>query len=77
MTGRVLSSTEQQFFCYLDNERQAVEFAKLVTLPDHASLELIEATVAMILVKAKEAADGEPSRIEYVCGHRRDSWRKQ
>lgn len=76
MTGRVLTGTEQQLFNYLDNERQAVEFAKHLTLPENASLELIEASVAMLLVKVKEAADG-PSKVEYICGHRRDIWRKQ
>lgn len=76
MIGRVLSSTEQQFYNYCMDERQAVAFAKLVTLPENASYEYIENVVAMLLVKVKEAADG-PSRVEYVCGHRRDIWRRQ
>jgi len=76
MIGRVLSSTEQQFFNYCMNERQAVEFAKLVDLPPNASYELIENTVIMLLVKVKEAADG-PSQIEIIGGHRRDHLRRE
>lgn len=77
MTGRTLTPTEQQFYNYCGNERQACEFAKLVTLPENCSHEYIENVVMMILVCAKEAADGESTRVEYVCGHRRDIWRKQ
>lgn len=76
MTGRVLTDTEQQLLTYLDNEWQAVEFAKHITLPPNASYELIENSVTLLLVQVKEAADG-PSRVEYICGHRRDRYRLQ
>lgn len=75
--GRVLTNTEQQFYCWTLNEAQAIAFAKHVTLPEHASDEFIENVVILILLKAKEAADGEPTRVEFVCGHRRDLWRMQ
>ena len=75
MIGKVLSSTEMQFYNFCMNERQAIEFAKLVTLPENASYEYIENVVAMILVRAKEATDGRTD-VEYVCGQRRDRWRK-
>jgi hypothetical protein len=75
MIGRVLSRTEEQLFTYLENEREAVEMAKHITLPDNASYELIENSVAMLLVKVKEAADGRVL-IRYVDGQRRDIWRK-
>jgi hypothetical protein len=76
MTGRVLTSTEQQFFAYCQNERQAIEFAKHVTLPENASFELVENSVAMILLRAKESIDGHTS-VEYICGQRRDLGRMQ
>jgi hypothetical protein len=71
MIGRVLSSTEQQFYNYCLNERQAVEFAKLVTLPENASHELIENCVALLLLHAKEAVSGR-GEIEYIGGRRCD-----
>lgn len=76
MIGRVLSGTEQQLFNYCQNERQAVELAKQITLPDNASFEEIENAVAFALVRAKESIDGRAA-IEYVGGERRDTWRKQ
>ncbi len=76
MIGRVLSSTEQQFFNYLMNERQAIEFAKLVTLPNNASYEMIENVVAMILLRAKESVSGRTD-VEYIGGERRDHLRRE
>ena len=67
MIGRLLTSTEQQFFAYCENERQAIEFAKHVTLPENASFELVENSVAMILLRAKESRDG-CTEVEYVSG---------
>ncbi|MGC2475121.1 MAG: hypothetical protein WA485_12355 [Candidatus Sulfotelmatobacter sp.] len=76
VTGRALTSTEQQLFAYLGDERQAVEMAKHLTLPPHASYELIENSVAMLLVRVKEAADGGETKVQYVDGQRRDTLRR-
>jgi hypothetical protein len=76
MIGRLLTSTEQQFFAYCENERQAIEFAKHVTLPENASFELVENSVAMILLRAREAISGRTD-IEYIGGQRRDLGRMQ
>jgi hypothetical protein len=76
MIGRLLTSTEQQFFAYCENERQAIEFAKHVTLPENASFELVENSVAMILLCAREAISGRTD-IEYIGGQRRDLGRMQ
>jgi hypothetical protein len=75
MTGRVLTNTEQQLYNYCMNERQAIEFAKYLTLPDHASFDLIENAVAFALVRAKEAVSGR-TEIEYIGGQRRDHLRR-
>lgn len=72
--GRPLTRTEEQLYNYCMNERQAVEFAKFIMLPENASFELIENSVAMLLVRVKEAADGR-TEIEYVSGQRRDTLR--
>ena len=71
LLGRPLTRTEEQLYNYCMNERQAIEFAKYITLPENASFELIESSVAMLLVRVKEAADGR-TEIEYVSGVRRD-----
>jgi hypothetical protein len=76
MTGRILTRTEQQLYAYLENERQAIEMAKHITLPEHASYELIENSVAMILLRAKESIDGR-TEVEYIGGQRRDLGRTQ
>ena len=76
MIGRLLTNTEQQFLAYCENERQAIEFAKHVTLPENAPFELVENSVAMILLRAKESIDGHTA-VEYVCGQRRDLGRVQ
>lgn len=76
MTVRVLTDTEMQLFNYLGDERQAVLMAKYIILPENASYELIENSVALLLVQVKEAVDGV-SRVEYVCGQRRDTLRLQ
>ncbi|MFZ0732189.1 MAG: hypothetical protein WAM79_07690 [Candidatus Sulfotelmatobacter sp.] len=72
--GRPLTRTEEQLYNYCMNERQAVQFAKFIMLPENASFELIENSVAMLLVRVKEAADGR-TEIEYVSGQRRDTLR--
>jgi hypothetical protein len=77
MTGRILTRTEQQLFNYLMDERQAVEMAKHLSLPPNASYELIENSVALMLVCAKEAADGYTVQVEYLGGIRRDTLRLQ
>ena len=74
--GRVLNDCEQQFFNYLGSERQAIEFAKHITLPENAPHELIENCVALILLRAKEAVSGR-TEIVYVTGQRRDLGRTQ
>lgn len=74
LLGRPLTRTEEQLYAYCMNERQAVEFAKFITLPENASFELIENSVAMLLVRVKEAADGR-TEVEYVSGLRRDTLR--
>ena len=74
LLGRPLTRTEEQLYNYCMNERQAIEFAKYITLPENASFELIENSVAMLLVRVKEAADGH-TEIEYVSGQRRDTLR--
>lgn len=76
MTGRVLTDTEAQLFNYLMDERQALAFAKLVSLPPNASYELIENTVILLLVKVKEARDGRVE-VEVIHGMRRDTLRLQ
>jgi len=76
MVGRVLTNTEQQFFNFCMDERQAIEFAKLVTLPENASHELIENCVALILLRAKEAVSGRTD-VLYVGGQRRDHLRRE
>lgn len=75
MTGRVFTDTEAQLFAYLENERQAVEMAKHITLPPNASFELIENSVMLLLCQVKEAADGEVCRVEYCGGQRLDTLR--
>jgi hypothetical protein len=75
--ARILSDTEEQLFAYLENERQAVEMAKHITLPKNASYELIENSVALLLVCAKESADGYTVQVEYLGGVRRDTLRLQ
>ncbi len=76
MTGRILNDTEQQFFNYCEDERQAVAFAKLIELPKNCSHEYIENVVLMLLLKAKEAVGGSVD-VEYVSGRRCDHWREQ
>lgn len=76
MIGRTLTRTEIQLFAYCENERQAIEFAKHLTLPDNASYELIENSVAMLLVQVKEAADGHTD-VQYISGQRRDHLRRK
>lgn len=76
MIGRTLTRTEIQVFAYCENERQAIELAKQITLPDDATCEEIENAVAFALVRTKESADGR-TEVEYVSGQRRDQWRKQ
>jgi len=74
LLGRLLTRTEEQLYNFCMNERQAIEFAKYITLPENASFELIENSVAMLLVRVKEAADGQ-TEIEYLSGQRRDTLR--
>lgn len=74
LLGRPLTRTEEQLYNYCMDERQAIEFAKHITLPDNASYELIENSIIMLMVTVKEAADASPD-IEYICGHRRDTLR--
>jgi hypothetical protein len=75
MRGSVLSSTEQQLFNYCQNERQAVELAKQVTLPDNASFQDIEHAVCFALLRAKESVSG-CTDVEYVGGQRLDHLRR-
>ena len=76
MIGRTLTRTEIQLFAYCENERQPIELAKQITLPDDATFEEIENAVAFALLRAKEAVDGHTA-VEYVGGQRREHWRKQ
>lgn len=78
LLGRPLTTTEQKFFLVTENERQAIEFAKVVpSLPENCSHEYITNVVMLILCAAKEVADREPTRVQYLGGWRRDIWRKQ
>lgn len=72
--GRALTRTEIELFTFCENERQAIELAKQVTLPDNATFEEIENAVAFALVRAKESVDGR-TKVEYIGGQRRDTLR--
>jgi hypothetical protein len=76
MIGRTLTRTEIQLFAYCDNERQAIELAKQITLPDDATFEEIENAVAFALVRTKESLHGHTD-VEYIGGERRDLRRLQ
>jgi len=76
MMGRVLTSTELQLLTYCGSERKAIELAKYITLPPNASFELIENSVAFVLINALEHANGK-IEIEYCHGERRDNRRMQ
>jgi hypothetical protein len=72
--SRVLTSTEIQLFSYCGEERAAIALARLVTLPDNASYDMIEQAVIKGLAAMKQCADSEPS-VEIIYAQRRYSHR--
>jgi hypothetical protein len=76
MIGRVLSETEEQLLTYGMSERKAVELARYIVLPEHATHDLIENSIMFVLTNALQHADGR-IEVEYVGGQRRDLGRMQ
>jgi hypothetical protein len=76
MIGKPLTKTEELLFAYLESERQAILFAREVTLPEHATYEQVEAAVCFVLCKVKEQLHGR-IEVKYLGGRRCDHWRKQ
>ena len=72
--SRVLTLTEIQLFSYCGEERVAVALARLVTLPDDASYDMIEQAVIKGLAAMRQSADSEPS-IEVFHAEQRDHCR--
>jgi len=72
--SRMLTSTEIQLFSCCGEERVAVALARLVTLPDDASYDMIEQAVIKGLAAMKMSAGDDP-RVEVIYAGRRDSRR--
>ena len=72
--SRVLTRTEIQLFSCCGEERVATALARLVTLPDDASYDMIEQAVIQGLVAMKLSADGDPS-VEVIHAERRGNRR--
>lgn len=70
--SRVLTLTEIQLFSCCGEERVATALARLVTLPDNASYDMIEQAVIQGLVAMKLGEGGDPS-VEVIHAGRRDN----
>jgi hypothetical protein len=72
--SRVLTRTEIQLFSCCGEECVATALARLVTLPDDASYDMIEQAVIQGLAAMKLSADGDPS-VEVIHAEPRDNHR--
>jgi len=72
--SRVLTRTEIQLFSCCGEERAAIALARLVTLPDDASYDMIEQAVIQGLLAMKQRPNSEPS-VEVVHAGWRDKRR--
>jgi hypothetical protein len=72
--SRVLTRTEIQLFSCCGEERVATALARLVTLPDDASYDMIEQAVIQGLVAMKLSEGGDPS-VEVIHAEPRDNRR--
>jgi hypothetical protein len=72
--SRVLTRTEIQLFSCCGEERAAIALARLVTLPEDASYDMIEQAVIQGLEAMKLSAGGDPS-VEVTHAERCDNRR--
>ena len=73
--GRVLTRTEQLFFSWTRDEREAVALAKVCTLPANATYQQIETAAIRCFCSALEHAGLEDS-VEYVGGRLINRWKE-
>lgn len=73
---RVLTRTEMLFYSWTHDEREAIALARVATLPEDASYQVIEDTAIRCFCAALEHA-GLKDSVEYVGGRLVNRWKER